>query len=96
MWWLGKVSIIPSYGQVADQVLNWSPATLPREARLMYWMRPIVAILAVALVSGCSGIAKGVTEAILEQDTEDTRACYVTGPASTEMITTTTTAGVSA
>ncbi len=33
------------------------------------------------LLSGCSGIAKGVTEAILEQKPEDTRQCDITGPA---------------
>jgi hypothetical protein len=35
-----------------------------------------------ALLAGCSGIAKGVTEAILEQEDEDTRVCHVEGPAS--------------
>ena len=43
--------------------------------------------LALAL-AGCGSIAKGVTEAILEQaETEDTRACHITGPASTGLAT---------
>jgi hypothetical protein len=39
-------------------------------------------MLIAVLVSGCSGIAKGVTEAILEQRETDTRACHVEGPVS--------------
>jgi hypothetical protein len=35
------------------------------------------------LTAGCGGIAKGVTEALLEQtEKEDTRACHIDGPAS--------------
>ena len=35
------------------------------------------------LVSGCGSVAKGVTEAMLEQgEAEDTRACFINGPAS--------------
>ncbi len=34
------------------------------------------------LLSGCAQFGKGVTEAILEQEQEDTRACHVEGPAS--------------
>jgi hypothetical protein len=35
------------------------------------------------LLSGCTGMAKGVTQAVLEHsDKEDTRACHVEGPAS--------------
>ena len=35
------------------------------------------------LLAGCGSIAKGVTEAVLEKsEAEDTRACYIEGPAS--------------
>ncbi len=34
------------------------------------------------LLSGCAGFAKGVTQAILGQDQEDTRACHIEGPVS--------------
>ncbi len=41
-------------------------------------------ILTAMLLSGCAGIAKGVTQAILERsEEEDTRACHIEGPAST-------------
>ena len=41
------------------------------------------AFLALLYLSGCGGIAKGVTEALLERtETEDTRACYIEGPSS--------------
>ncbi len=39
-------------------------------------------LTALVLLSGCASFAKGVTEAILEQDKEDTRACHIDGPAS--------------
>ncbi|MCZ6773734.1 MAG: hypothetical protein O7G83_17380 [Proteobacteria bacterium] len=40
-------------------------------------------ILLLIIVTGCTSIAKGVTEAILERsDEEDTRVCHVEGPAS--------------
>ncbi len=44
----------------------------------------LAALLTLALaLGGCAGIAKGVTQAILESgDDEDTRACHVEGPAS--------------
>ena len=43
---------------------------------------PLVVLLLI-MVSGCAGIAKGVTQAILERsEEEDTRACHVEGPAS--------------
>lgn len=43
---------------------------------------PLVVLLLI-MVSGCASIAKGITQAILEQgDEEDTRACHVEGPAS--------------
>ncbi len=39
--------------------------------------------LTAMLLSGCAGIAKGVTQAILERSEEqDTRACHVEGPPS--------------
>ena len=43
---------------------------------------PLMIILLI-MVTGCAGIAKGVTQAILERsEEEDTRACYVEGPSS--------------
>jgi hypothetical protein len=37
-----------------------------------------VAWLLLFLTAGCSGIAKGVTEALLERgEEEDTRACFI-------------------
>lgn len=43
---------------------------------------PLVIVLLI-MVSGCAGIAKGVTQALLERsEEEDTRACHVEGPAS--------------
>jgi len=36
-------------------------------------------ILTIALLSGCSSISKGITQAYLEQETEDTRECWITG-----------------
>ncbi len=43
---------------------------------------PLV-ILLLVMVTGCTSIAKGVTQAILERSEEqDTRACHVEGPAS--------------
>ncbi len=39
--------------------------------------------LTAMLLSGCAGIAKGVTQALLERsEEEDTRACRVEGPSS--------------
>ncbi|MCK5365967.1 MAG: hypothetical protein KAR22_23485, partial [Gammaproteobacteria bacterium] len=39
--------------------------------------------LTAMLLSGCAGIAKGVTEAVLERsEEEDTRACHIEGPVS--------------
>lgn len=37
-------------------------------------------LYAVLSLSGCAGIARGVTEAVLERKAEDTRQCEVTGP----------------
>jgi hypothetical protein len=43
---------------------------------------PLVIVLLI-MVSGCAGIAKGVTQAILERsEEEDTRACHIEGPSS--------------
>ena len=45
--------------------------------------RALSLFLTALLLSGCAGIAKGVTQAILERSEEqDTRACHVEGPAS--------------
>jgi hypothetical protein len=45
-------------------------------------MKPLLAcslLVAPGLLSGCASISRGVTEAILEQKTEDTRQCWITG-----------------
>ncbi len=43
----------------------------------------LLVIVLLILVTGCAGIAKGVTQAILERSEEqDTRACHIEGPAS--------------
>jgi len=39
-----------------------------------YWL-----VLTMALLSGCASISKGITQAYLEQETEDTRQCWITG-----------------
>ena len=40
-------------------------------------------LLTAMLLSGCAGIAKGITQAILERSEEhDTRACHIEGPVS--------------
>ena len=36
-------------------------------------------LLLPGLLSGCSSISKGVTEAILERETEDNRQCWISG-----------------
>jgi hypothetical protein len=36
-------------------------------------------VLAIVFLSGCSSISKGITQAYLEQETEDTRECWITG-----------------
>ena len=38
-------------------------------------------LLMVTLLSGCASFSKGVTQAILERETEDTRECWITGRA---------------
>ena len=43
----------------------------------------VMAWLLVPLISGCGGMAKGITEALLEKsEKEDLRACEITGPSS--------------
>ncbi len=50
----------------------------------MNWVRIGAIPCAVFWLAGCGSIAKGITEAVLEQKEEvDSRACYVEGPAST-------------
>ncbi len=50
----------------------------------MDWVRIGAIPCAVFWLAGCGSIAKGITEAVLEQKEEvDSRACYVEGPAST-------------
>ena len=36
-------------------------------------------VLTIVFLSGCSSISKGITQAYLEQETEDTRECWITG-----------------
>jgi hypothetical protein len=36
-------------------------------------------VLTIALLSGCTSISKGITQAYLEQETEDTRQCWING-----------------
>ena len=36
-------------------------------------------VLTIAFLTGCSSISKGITQAYLEQETEDTRQCWITG-----------------
>ena len=36
-------------------------------------------VVTIALLSGCSSISKGITQAYLEHETEDTRECWITG-----------------
>jgi len=38
-------------------------------------------LLVVTLLSGCASFSKGITQAILERETEDTRQCWITGRA---------------
>ena len=49
---------------------------------VVHRIRLITALLVGALLPGCSGIAEGVTEAVLKQETKDTRICHVEGPPS--------------
>jgi hypothetical protein len=36
-------------------------------------------VLTIAVLSGCTSISKGITQAYLEHETEDTRECWITG-----------------
>jgi hypothetical protein len=47
---------------------------MPTKKLATYWL-----VLTIALLSGCSSISKGITQAYLEQETEDTRECWITG-----------------
>ena len=40
----------------------------------IYWL-----VLTIALLSGCTSISKGITQAYLERETEDTRQCWISG-----------------
>lgn len=47
-----------------------------------------ICLVLVFATAGCSGIAKGVTEALLEKsEAEDTRACHIEGPSSEGLAT---------
>ena len=39
-------------------------------------------VVALGLLSGCASFGRGVAEAVLEQNKEDTRACHIEGPSS--------------
>ena len=47
---------------------------MPTKRLATYWL-----VLTIASLSGCSSISKGITQAFLEQETEDTRECWITG-----------------
>jgi hypothetical protein len=49
---------------------------MPTKRLATYWL-----LLTIASLSGCSSISKGITQAFLEQETEDTRECWITGRA---------------
>jgi hypothetical protein len=49
---------------------------MPVKKLATYWL-----VLIIALLSGCSSISKGITQAYLEQEKEDTRECWITGRA---------------
>ena len=46
----------------------------------MYGFKMIALLPLLGLLPACAQFGKGVTEAVLEQEKEDTRACYVAGP----------------
>ena len=48
---------------------------MPRQLNV-YWL-----LLIVTLLSGCASFSKGITQAILEHQTEDTRQCWISGRA---------------
>ena len=47
---------------------------MPTKKLITGWL-----VLTLAILSGCSGISKGITQAYLEHETEDTRECWITG-----------------
>jgi hypothetical protein len=49
---------------------------MPKKMLATCWL-----VLTIALLSGCSSISKGITQAYLEQEKEDTRECWITGRA---------------
>ena len=49
---------------------------MPTKKLVTCWL-----VLTIALLSGCSSISKGITQAFLEQENEDTRECWITGRA---------------
>jgi hypothetical protein len=49
---------------------------MPTKKLAAYWL-----VLTIAFLSGCSSISKGITQAYLENETEDTRECWITGRA---------------
>ena len=48
----------------------------------MHAFKTIPLLALVCLLPACAQLGKGVAEAVLEQEKEDTRACHVEGPAS--------------
>jgi len=47
----------------------------------MYGLKMITLLSLLGLLPACAQFGKGVAEAVLEQEKEDTRACHVEGPA---------------
>jgi hypothetical protein len=47
---------------------------MPAKQLITCWL-----VLTMAVLSGCSSISKGITQAYLEHETEDTRECWITG-----------------
>jgi hypothetical protein len=47
---------------------------MPTKKLVTCWL-----VLTMAFISGCSSISKGITQAFLEQETEDTRECWISG-----------------
>ena len=47
---------------------------MPTKQLSIYWLA-----FTIALLSGCTSISKGITQAYLEQETEDTRQCWISG-----------------
>jgi len=47
---------------------------MPAKQLIIFWL-----LLTIAALPGCSSISKGITQAYLEHETEDTRECWITG-----------------